>query len=122
MKSYDTTAIVVIKIAKMGIEQRSKRLASEPWTAALAEGEVVDSVAAAAEIEDEVIAALKPNDPEPLDLTAVELESGVSELPLVGDGPVDIVLDVMGPESEAREEVAGEPLELVLRRVADHKR
>jgi hypothetical protein len=32
---------------------------------------------------------------------------------------VDIVLDVMGPESEAREDVAGEPLELVLRRVAE---
>lgn len=35
---------------------------------------------------------------------------------------MDIVLDVMGPESEAREEVAGEPLELVLRRVADDVR
>lgn len=32
---------------------------------------------------------------------------------------MEIVLDVMGPESEAREEVAGEPLELVLRRIAD---
>lgn len=71
-----------------------------------------DRVAAAAEMEDEVIAALKPNDPESLDWKAVELELGVSESPLVGEGPVDIVLDVMGPESEARE-VAGEPLELV---------
>jgi hypothetical protein len=32
---------------------------------------------------------------------------------------VDIVLDVIGPESGVREKVAGEPLELVLRRVAD---
>jgi len=77
------------------------------------EGDMDDRVAAAAEMEDEVIAALKPKDPEPLDWTAVELELGVSEPPLVGEGPVDIVLDVMGPESEAREEVAGEPLELV---------
>jgi len=32
---------------------------------------------------------------------------------------VDIVLDIMGSESEAREGVAGEPLKLVLRRVSD---
>jgi hypothetical protein len=80
------------------------------------EGDVDDRVAAAAEMEDEVIAALKPNDPEPLDWTTVELELGVSEPPLVGEGPVDRVLDVIGPESKAREEVAGEPLELVFQK------
>lgn len=32
------------------------------------------------------------------------------------------ILDVMGSESEAREEVAGEPLELVLRRSDDTTR
>jgi hypothetical protein len=82
------------------------------------EGEVDDRVAAAAAMEDEVIAALKPNDPEPLDITAVELKLGASEFPLVGEGPADIALDVMVPESEERE-VAGEPLELVLRRLAE---
>jgi hypothetical protein len=32
---------------------------------------------------------------------------------------VDIVLDIIGPESEAREGVAREPLELDFRRVSD---
>lgn len=42
----------------------------------LAEGDEDDRVAAAAEMEDEVMAALKPDDPEPPDWTAVELEFG----------------------------------------------
>lgn len=52
-------------------------------------------------MEEEVIAALKPDDP-PVS-TAVELDLGIPELPSVGEGPVDIELDVRGPESEERE-------------------
>lgn len=69
-----------------------------------------DRVAAAAEKDDEVTTTLKPDEPELPDTTFVEFDCGGSELSLVGDGPVDIVLDARGPDSDAGE-VAREPLE-----------
>jgi hypothetical protein len=77
-----------------------------------------DRVAAAAEMEDDVMAALKPDEPELPDEAAAEFDLVLSEFPLVGDGPADTVLDVRCPESGVREEVAGKPLELVKRREA----
>ena len=42
----------------------------------LGEGDEDGRVAVATEIEDEVMAALKPDDPEPSELAAIELEFG----------------------------------------------
>lgn len=69
-------------------------------------------------MEDEVIAALKPDEPELPDAAGIEFDF---ELSLVGDDPVVTVLDVRGPDSEIREEVAGEPLELIIREVDSFK-
>jgi hypothetical protein len=70
-------------------------------------------------MEDELMAALKPDEPELPDAAAAEFDFVLSEL---GDGPVVTVLDVIGPESEVRGEVAGKPLELVMRESGDFKR
>ena len=63
-------------------------------------------VASAGETIDEVMAALKPDEPE---LVAVEVKFDL----LVGAAPMVIRLDVWVPATEVEEEAAGEPLELV---------
>jgi hypothetical protein len=72
---------------------------------------------AAVDMTADDIAALNPEEPELPGVTAAE-----SDVELVATGPVGMILDVNGPDAEEgveeeEEGEAGEPLELVVRRV-----
>ena len=89
---------------------------------AVVEAEDDDDVGdAAVDMAADVIAALNPEEPELPRVAVVE-----SDVELVAAGPVGMILDVKDPDAgekveEKEEGEAGEPLELVVRRVGARK-